>query len=171
MGPTAPDPARHVLVTSTATSARMSRQARRDTAPELLLRRALHARGVRFRVDHPLPGMPRRRADVLLTRVRVAVFVDGCFWHSCPLHATRPATNAAWWRAKLARNVERDRETDAHLARIGWAVMRFWEHEDMDTAATLITEQRRLRLGPHTGDADQTTTPGAGGRTPGEIDR
>lgn len=124
----------------------MSRQGRRDTGPELQLRRALHALGLRFLVDHPLEGMPRRRGDVLLTRPRIVVFIDGCFWHSCPIHGTRPATNAAWWQAKLDRNVERDRGTDAHLERNGWMVMRFWEHEDMTVAAALVAEQRQRRI-------------------------
>lgn len=79
--------------------------------------------------------MPRRRADVLFTRAKVAVFVDGCFWHGCPMHKTGPANNAAWWADKLARNVQRDRETDAHLRSLGWAVLRVWEHEDMAQAA------------------------------------
>ena len=116
----------------------MSRQATRDTEPELLLRRELHARGLRYRVDAPLPGMPRRRADILFTRAKVAVFVDGCFWHGCPAHKTAPANNAAWWTAKLTRNVERDRETDAHLDSLGWTVVRVWEHENMTQAATDI---------------------------------
>ncbi|AQX17000.1 very short patch repair endonuclease [Tessaracoccus sp. T2.5-30] len=121
-----------------ATSARMARQHRRDTEPEMLLRRELHRLGFRYRVDHPLPGMPRRRADVLFTRAKVAVFVDGCFWHGCPEHKTSPANNAAWWTTKLARNVERDRETDAHLDALGWRVLRVWEHEDMRKAALAI---------------------------------
>lgn len=121
-------------------SIRMSRQRRRDTAPELLLRRELHHRGLRFRVDHPLPGLPRRRADVLFTRARIAVFVDGCFWHSCPQHATFPTANADWWRNKLDRNVTRDQETDQHLKDAGWTVLRFWEHEDMTAAASLVIE-------------------------------
>lgn len=120
------------------TSARMSRQSTRDTEPELLLRRELHRRGFRYRVDQPLPGMPRRRADILFTRAKVAVFVDGCFWHGCPEHKTSPVNNAAWWTAKLARNVERDRETDAHLSALGWRVLRVWEHEDMQRAALYI---------------------------------
>ena len=69
---------------------------------------------------------------------RNSVFVDGCFWHGCPEHKTAPAANGAWWAAKLARNVERDRETDAHLRSLGWTVLRFWEHEDMEHAATDI---------------------------------
>ena len=119
---------------------RMSRQRRRDTAPEVALRRILHARGRRFRVDAPLPGLPRRRADILFSRAKVAVFVDGCFWHSCPEHATRPANNADWWAQKLRRNVERDRETDRHLAELGWTAIRVWEHENAAAAADRVCE-------------------------------
>ncbi len=118
----------------------MSRQARRDTAPEMELRRRLHAAGFRYRVDHqPLPGL-RRRADIVFTRKKVAVFVDGCFWHRCPEHGTMPASNAEWWEAKLARNVERDAETDRLLAEEGWTVIRVWEHEDPKLAAERAME-------------------------------
>ena len=119
-------------------SARMSRQRRRDTEPELALRRELHARGRRFRVEVALPGLPRRRADIVFSRARVAVFVDGCFWHSCPEHATSPATNAEWWGEKLRRNIERDRETDRHLADSGWTSVRIWEHESVSDAADRV---------------------------------
>lgn len=132
-------------VTDPSTSLRMSRQARRDTAPELRLRRLLFARGLRYRVDAPLPGMPRRRADVLFTRRRVAVFVDGCFWHSCPVHGTVPRSNRDWWVAKLDKNMARDRETDTHLSAIGWTVLRFWEHEDMELAADIVEQFIRNR--------------------------
>ena len=123
---------------SVATSQRMSRQRTRDTEPEMLLRRELHRRGLRYRVDAALPGLPRRRADILFSRARVAVFVDGCFWHACPEHKTTPAANGTWWAAKLARNIERDRETDDHLRSLGWTVLRVWEHEDIEPAATDI---------------------------------
>ncbi|CAM2980442.1 very short patch repair endonuclease [Skermania piniformis] len=124
--------------TDAATSARMSRQQRRDTAPELALRRELHRRGLRYFVDRaPLPGL-RRRADVVFPRLRVAVYVDGCFWHRCPVHATDPKRNAAWWAEKLAANVARDRETDAALAEAGWQVVRLWEHEAAETAADRV---------------------------------
>lgn len=116
----------------------MSRQRRRDTTPEVKLRRRLHALGLRFRVDAPLPGLARRRADVLFTRARIAVFVDGCFWHGCPTHGTLPKANAAWWTDKLARNMARDRATDAHLKALGWSSLRFWEHDDPDTAAEAV---------------------------------
>ena len=132
-------PAPHVPVpSSSAVSARMSRQHRRDTSPELALRRALHRHGLRYRVDAPLPGIPRRRADVLFSRARLVVFVDGCFWHACPQHATQPASNAEGWRAKLEANVARDRDTDARLTGSGWTVLRFWEHADMEVAATTV---------------------------------
>ncbi|WP_328698650.1 very short patch repair endonuclease [Cellulomonas citrea] len=127
-----------VRAATPAIAARMSRQRRRDTAPEILLRRELHRRGLRFRVDHPLPGMPRRRADLLFSRARVAVFVDGCFWHGCPDHGTRPSSNAAWWSAKLDRNMERDRDTDDRLADAGWTVIRVWEHEGAQQAADRV---------------------------------
>jgi len=147
------------------TSRRMSRQRTRDTEPEMLLRRELHRRGLRYRVDAALPGLPRRRADVLFTRARVAVFLDGCFWHGCPEHKTTPTTNGAWWAAKLARNIERDRETDAHLRSLGWTVLRVWEHEDITHAATDIENiVLRRRLCPaHTAadssGADQGSQP------------
>jgi len=104
----------------------------RDTGPELALRRMLHARGLRYRVDHALPFDRRRRADIVFTRARVAVFVDGCFWHGCPEHGTTPRTNSTFWAAKIARNRARDADTDARLAEAGWTVLRFWEHEDVE---------------------------------------
>lgn len=98
----------------------------------------MHALGLRYRIEAPLPGMPRRRADALFLKVRVAVFVDGCFWHSCPQHASAPAANATWWETKLAGNVARDRDTDSRLAEQGWLSVRVWEHEDMLVAAVAI---------------------------------
>ncbi|MET9252224.1 very short patch repair endonuclease [Streptomyces sp. NPDC003717] len=121
---------------SAAVSARMSRQLSKDTNAELAVRRLLHAAGLRYRVEYPVPGMARRRMDVAFTRAKVAVLIDGCFWHGCPLHATHPKSNAEWWRTKLDRNMARDRETTEHLNAAGWAVLRFWEHEDpVDVAA------------------------------------
>ncbi|MHB1164744.1 MAG: very short patch repair endonuclease [Candidatus Nanopelagicales bacterium] len=121
----------------------------RDTAPELALRRLLHARGLRYRIDSPpLPGV-RRRADLVFGPARVAVFVDGCFWHRCPEHATEPRTNVDYWAPKLDRNVERDRETDALLTQAGWVSVRVWEHEDPAVAArrvARIVRRRRARL-------------------------
>lgn len=125
-------------VTDARTAARLSRQATKDTAPELDLRRELHRRGLRYRVEYPVPGMPRRRMDVAFTRAKVAVFVDGCFWHACPVHGTSPANNGAWWAEKLRLNVERDGETTDHLNGLGWSVVRVWEHEDPRAAAERI---------------------------------
>ncbi|AWK70628.1 very short patch repair endonuclease [Rhodococcus oxybenzonivorans] len=126
--------------TDPATSARMRAQRRRDTAPELGLRRELHRRGVRYYVDRaPMKGI-RRRADLVFPRRKVAVYVDGCFWHSCPKHATFPKNNAQWWADKLAGNVTRDRDTDARLIESGWTVVRIWEHEDPIEAADRVQE-------------------------------
>lgn len=121
-----------------ATRTRMRRQRRRDTKPELAIRRAVHTKGMRYFVDRPpLPGM-RRRADMVFPRARVAVFIDGCFWHRCPIHGTAPKRNTEWWTAKLDANVLRDRSTDAALEHAGWQVVRVWEHETPAAAATLI---------------------------------
>lgn len=112
----------------------------RDTGPELRLRHALHGMGLRYFVNRrPLKGL-RRTADVVFPRLRIAVFVDGCFWHSCPLHATSPAVNEAFWGDKLARTKDRDRETDEVLKAAGWQVIRVWEHEDPDQAAESIAQ-------------------------------
>ena len=110
----------------------------RDTAPERAVRSKLHARGLRFRVSmRPVPAF-RCTADVVFTRARLAVFIDGCYWHGCPIHGREPRTNQHYWRAKLARNRARDlRQTD-ELTRHGWTVLRFWEHEDPDGVAGAI---------------------------------
>ncbi|WP_435842535.1 very short patch repair endonuclease [Streptomyces collinus] len=125
---------------SPGVSARMSRQASKDTAVELAVRRLLHAAGLRYRVEYPVPGLPRRRIDVAFPRAKVAVLIDGCFWHGCPQHATRPKANAEWWRTKLERNMARDRETTEHLVAAGWTVLRFWEHEDPADVAGQVSE-------------------------------
>lgn len=128
--------------------ARMSVQARRDTSPELALRSALHRRGLRFRVHRrPIPGL-RREADLVFPRTRVAVFIDGCFWHACPVHGTWPRNNAEWWRAKLEGNRQRDAQTDARLADAGWLAVRVWEHEAVDDAANRIADVVRARRAP-----------------------
>lgn len=128
----------------------MECQLRRDTKPELALRRAVWRRGLRYRVDiAPLPKM-RRRADLVFTRARVAVYVDGCFWHSCPDHATTPKANRDWWLEKLAANVSRDRDTDERLEAAGWAVVRVWEHEDPELAAERVVLAVRSRWAPRT---------------------
>jgi DNA mismatch endonuclease (patch repair protein) len=126
---------------------------RRDTPCELAVRSTVHAMGLRFRVDWPVPGT-RRRADLAFVRARVAVFVDGCFWHGCPDHGTWPKANAKWWRNKIETNVWRDRDTDARLQRSGWTVLRFWEHDEPSRAARAIRHAvatRRRISGPVAG--------------------
>jgi DNA mismatch endonuclease (patch repair protein) len=111
---------------------------KRDTRPELALRSELHRRGLRYRIDaRPVEGL-RCRADIVFRRQKVAIFVDGCFWHGCPEHGTSPQTNASYWSAKIARNVERDRLNEAKLSDAGWVVIRVWEHELPTDAASRI---------------------------------
>lgn len=123
----------------------MQANRRRDTSPELAVRKLLHAAGLRYRVDYRVVPELRARADLAFTRARIAVFIDGCFWHSCPEHGTRPKSNADYWIPKLARNVQRDRATDAALESLGWLVLRFWEHEDAVSAADRIADAVRGR--------------------------
>jgi DNA mismatch endonuclease (patch repair protein) len=132
--------ARAVLVPSgPAAVATMRANRRVDTGPEIRLRAALHARGLRFRKDFPVRATGHLvRPDVVFTRRRIAVFIDGCFWHRCPDHRTSPRANAAYWGPKLARNVERDRATDRALADAGWTVVRVWEHVPIGEAAAII---------------------------------
>jgi DNA mismatch endonuclease (patch repair protein) len=116
----------------------MSRQRNRNTKVEMALRRALYAAGMRYRVHRrPLKGV-RREADILFGRAKVAVFVDGCFWHGCPQHATWPKNNAEFWRTKIEGNKRRDLDTDERLAAAGWLALRVWEHEDPIEAATRV---------------------------------
>lgn len=115
---------------------------RKNSKPEVLLRRELHRRGMRFRVHLALPGRP----DIGFTRARLAVFVDGCFWHRCPQHGGLPKSNDAWWFSKLERNVQRDREQDAALSALGWLVVRVWEHEEVTAAADKVVAAYRSRL-------------------------
>ena len=124
----------------------MEANRRADTAPELRLRSTLHARGLRFRKDlrFVVDGVPVR-PDVVFTRACVAVFVDGCFWHRCPLHAQAPKANGEWWRHKLDLNVARDRRDDAALVAAGWAVIRVWEHDAVADAAERIESAVRAR--------------------------
>lgn len=119
-------------------SRKMSTLARRDTAPELALRSALHSMRLRYRVQLHVPGNRRRRIDIAFTRAKVAVFVDGCFWHGCPEHGTRPRANREWWDWKIQRNRDRDADTNRLLAEHGWAVLRVWEHERPSDAAKRV---------------------------------
>lgn len=124
---------------STAVRAVMQGNKGRDTRPELAVRSSAHAVGLRYRVGvSPLPGV-RRTADMVFPRVKVAVFVDGCFWHGCPEHHRPARRNAEFWAAKIGGNVARDADTDARLQQAGWTVVRIWEHESPTTAVSRIS--------------------------------
>jgi DNA mismatch endonuclease (patch repair protein) len=118
----------------------MKRIGRRDTKPERELRSILHRRGLRFRIDSQPLANSKTRADIVLVRHRIAIFVDGCFWHGCPLHGTMSKTNSAWWRNKLRRNRERDRVATKLLTKAGWTVLRFWEHQNPTECADTVVK-------------------------------
>jgi len=127
--------------TNATVSAVMRANPKRDTRPEVQLRSLLHAQGLRFRKDLSIQAGGRRvRPDIVFTRRRLAVFVDGCFWHRCPEHGTSPRSNSWYWGPKLDRNVERDREVDQALHDAGWAVLRIWEHEGAEAAVSRIVQ-------------------------------
>jgi DNA mismatch endonuclease, patch repair protein len=118
----------------------------RDTAPETALRRELHRRGLRYRLERQIVPGTRRRADIVFGPAKVAVFVDGCFWHGCPDHGAHvPTTNQWYWPAKIAGNKRRDADTDMRLREAGWRVIRVWEHEDPNDAAMRIDAVIRCR--------------------------
>ncbi len=119
----------------------------RDTKPELALRRAVHALGMRYRVGlRPVPQV-RRTADIVFTRAKVAVFLDGCFWHGCPKHHRPAKKNSEFWDTKIKGNIARDADTDIRLREAGWRVIRVWEHEKPTAAA------RRVQLAVRGPDA------------------
>lgn len=123
---------------------------RRDTRPEIEVRRLLHAAGLRYRVDWPLPTNPRRRADIAFPKHKIIVFIDGCFWHRCPQHYVPPKANSAHWDTKTQANAARDGDTDRRLRDEGWLVLRFWEHEDPASAACTVSRavtDRTTQLG------------------------
>ena len=130
--------------TSTAASNKMRANRRVDTKPETRLRSSLHRSGLRFRKDYPIRISKRIsngrtvHPDIVFTRKKIAVFVDGCFWHSCPQHGTIPKSNEKYWIPKLLQNVERDRATDEGLRAGGWQVIRIWEHVGIDEATSTI---------------------------------
>ncbi|MFJ2741642.1 very short patch repair endonuclease [Streptomyces sp. NPDC087440] len=117
----------------------------RDTKPELLVRRLLHAQGLRYRVAaKPLPDL-RRTADLVFRPARVAVFIDGCYWHGCPEHYVPPKSNSVYWSDKVARNMARDLDTNLRLTEADWLVLRFWEHEPSAECAVRIADEVRER--------------------------
>ncbi|WP_354594634.1 very short patch repair endonuclease [Frigoribacterium sp. PvP054] len=159
------------------TRQRMSRIARRDTAPELALRRALHAEGWRFFVDRTVEGT-RCRPDLSFPRLRVAVFVDGCFWHYCEAHTHLPRRNGDYWLDKLSGNRRRDAATTSRLEVAGWTVVRVWEHDPLDDAvrrveSELVMARRRRGVshGPHRGSQAGTPAYSAASTSPSQAAR
>ncbi|WP_435157894.1 very short patch repair endonuclease [Amycolatopsis sacchari] len=138
--PERPEQQRYPEALNEGRSRNMRANRRSNTKPEVALRSELHRLGYRYRKDHRLdlePGV-RVRPDIVFTRRKVAVFVDGCFWHVCPQHGREPSRNEWYWSPKLRRNVERDRLADAALADAGWRVVRIWEHEDVQDAVVRV---------------------------------
>jgi DNA mismatch endonuclease (patch repair protein) len=134
------------IPSSNRVSRQMSAQRSHDTGIELALRRDLHRRGLRYRVHQRPIKHVNREVDIVFGPAKVAVFVDGCFWHRCPVHKTIPASNNEWWKAKLQRNHSRDLETNRILQESGWVVIRIWEHEDVRQSADQIQATVRQRL-------------------------
>jgi DNA mismatch endonuclease (patch repair protein) len=121
-------------------SRRMAKARQKSTGAEVAVRRGLYRRGLRYRVDFEVLKKPRRFADIAFPSRRIAVFVDGCFWHGCPEHATRPKQNAEFWRQKIEANRLRDADTNSRLFNSGWTVLRFWEHQSPIDAAETIAQ-------------------------------
>ena len=140
--------------TSAAATKKMRSNRRSDTRPETLLRSLLHRGGLRFRKDYPIRLSDGRavHADIAFTRPRLAIFVDGCFWHGCPRHGTIPKSNQDYWVPKLRQNVDRDRIVNQELRDAGWRVLRFWEHVHPEAArvgiTSLLDDPQDLRLSP-----------------------
>ena len=139
------DPGPHPGASSPEIARRMSVLRRRDNGPEMAVRRLLHRAGLRYRVSWPVPGQRRRTIDIAFTRARLAVYIDGCFWHGCPIHATSPKANSKWWADKIAANRARDADVTAQLQGLGWTVMRFWEHEKPEDVASQIQQSAHSR--------------------------
>lgn len=130
------------VLTQAQRSLCMSRIRARNTKPEIALRTALWSLGLRYRLHYPVSGRP----DIVFLRQRLAVFVDGCFWHGCPKHSVKPKTNSTFWKEKLEKNIERDLKITALLEAQGWRVRRFWEHEiEQDVAKVVEQVMRSIR--------------------------
>jgi DNA mismatch endonuclease (patch repair protein) len=138
---------RESWASSRASRAVMQANKPRDTKPEMAVRRALHAMGLRYRVDVRVIPSLNRRADLVFTRGKVAVFIDGCFWHGCPEHGTTAKTNSEYWGPKIERNRARDAETDMLLTSAGWRVLRFWEHDEISEVVTTIASEYAAAIG------------------------
>ena len=125
---------------SKAVSGAMRSMPEHSTAPEMAVRRRLFANGLRYRVQYPVPGAPRRSIDIAFPGKKIAVFIDGCFWHGCSEHRNIPAHNRDWWQNKIDQNRSRDRDTDEKLRAAGWLVLRYWEHDSTERIVSEIHE-------------------------------
>jgi len=142
------------LQVTEAVRRRMQRTARKDNLFERTIRSQLHARGLRYRIHYPIPGMKRTTCDFAFPGLKIAVFLDGCFWHGCEKHPPSVKKNSDFWLEKIERNRARDARATAHLAELGWKVLRFWEHEGVATIVENIAatvEARRVSALPHHG--------------------
>ena len=119
-------------------SRRMAKVRQKGTDAEVALRRQLYRIGLRYRIDYEVLKKPRRVADIAFPGRRIAIFVDGCFWHGCPQHASWPKRNAEFWRQKIETNRLRDADTNERLRSLGWTVLRFWSHESPTDAAGVV---------------------------------
>lgn len=128
-----------------AVSRRMAATSGRDNPGERALRSQLHRLGLRFRVHYCVLEGTRRTIDIAFPRAKVAIFRDGCFWHGCPIHGTQPRHNAAWWREKIEGNQARDRDTNERLRKLGWRVIRVWEHDARAATRIVAIVHRRLQ--------------------------
>lgn len=130
---------------SKAVSGAMRSMPEHSTGPEMAVRRLLHAKGLRYRVQYPVPGAPRRSIDIAFPGKKIAVFIDGCFWHGCSEHRNIPAHNRDWWQKKINQNRSRDRDTDEMLRNAGWLVLRYWEHDQADRIVTEVKDVTEAR--------------------------
>ncbi|MFG0872298.1 very short patch repair endonuclease [Aeromonas media] len=138
-----------VQPSSPEASRRMAKVRQKGTGAEVALRRELHQRGLRYRVDYEVLKKPRRVADIAFPCLMIAIFVDGCFWHGCPEHATWPKSNAEFWRQKIETNRVRDDDTNQRLQCTGWIVLRFWEHELPNEAADVVVQAVAMGRSKH----------------------
>ena len=138
-----------VQPSSPEASRRMAKVRQKGTGAEIALRRDLYRRGLRYRVDFEVLKKPRRVADIAFPGLRIAIFIDGCFWHGCPEHATWPKQNAEFWRQKIEANCARDTDTNERLRNIGWTVLRFWEHESPIEATETVAQAVAMARAKH----------------------
>lgn len=129
---------------SDSVSGAMRNMPEHSTGPEMAVRRLLHRGGLRYRVQYPVPGAPRRTIDIAFPGKKVAVFIDGCFWHGCTEHRNIPDHNRDWWQKKIDENRARDRDTDEKLREVGWTVFRFWEHEELEMIVELVLKANEM---------------------------